>query len=551
MLIQHIAQNDKILIQVDSDCDGYTSAALLINYLNCLFPSFVQNNLLYRIHTGKQHGIIPSTISEDIKMIIAPDSSSNNFFEHEYLKTVKGIDVLVIDHHEAEKISEYGCIINNQLCDYPTKSLSGVGMVYKFCSYIDEILNTKYAENFLDLVALGMVADMMDLRDFETKHLIMQGLKKIRNPYFNGMCKRNSYSLGDEITPIGIAFYIAPYINATIRVGTQEEKLILFESMLDHKNFELVPSTKRGCKGQMETKVEQACRNCINIKNRQTKARDVSLNKIEQIIQEQNLLSNKILVVKLDPELCIEKNLTGLIANQLMSKYQKPVLLLHKVVHYNNIDNNEWNQWLIKKGYLKTQFKDGQISWEGSGRGYDKSKFNDFKAFLNESNMFLYAEGHPNAFGAGILEENLSSFIEYSNNVLKDFDFTPCYLVDFIYSNNNLKTSDVLEIASLKNTWGQGVDESLVAIENISISADNIRLMAADKNPTLKITLPNGISLIKFKSSIKEYESLNKQNGRVIINAVGKCECNIWNGRLSPQLIIEDYEIISCLDYYF
>lgn len=292
-------------------------------------------------------------------MIVAPDSSSNNFFEHEYLKTVKGIDVLVIDHHEAEKISEYGCIINNQLCDYPTKSLSGVGMVYKFCSYIDEILNTKYAENFLDLVALGMVADMMDLRDFETKHLIMQGLKKIRNPYFNGMCKRNSYSLGDEITPIGIAFYIAPYVNATIRVGTQEEKLILFESMLDHKNFELVPSTKRGCKGQMETKVEQACRNCINIKNRQTKARDVSLNKIEQIIQEQNLLSNKILVVKLDPELCIEKNLTGLIANQLMSKYQKPVLLLHKVVHYNNIDNNEWNQWLIKKGYLKTQFKDG------------------------------------------------------------------------------------------------------------------------------------------------------------------------------------------------
>lgn len=551
MLIQHIAQNDKILIQVDSDCDGYTSAALLINYLNCLFPSFVQNNLLYRIHTGKQHGIIPSTISEDIKMIVAPDSSSNNFFEHEYLKTIKGIDVLVIDHHEAEKISEYGCIINNQLCDYPTKSLSGVGMVYKFCSYIDEILNTKYAENFLDLVALGMVADMMDLRDFETKHLIMQGLKKIRNPYFNGMCKRNSYSLGDEITPIGIAFYIAPYVNATIRVGTQEEKLILFESMLDHKNFELVPSTKRGCKGQMETKVEQACRNCINIKNRQTKARDVSLNKIEQIIQEQNLLSNKILVVKLDPELCIEKNLTGLIANQLMSKYQKPVLLLHKVVHYNNIDNNEWNQWLIKKGYLKTQFKDGQISWEGSGRGYDKSKFNDFKAFLNESNLFLYAEGHPNAFGAGILEENLSSFIEYSNNILKDFDFTPCYLVDFIYSNNNLKTSDVLEIASLKNTWGQGVDESLVAIENISISADNIRLMAADKNPTLKITLPNGMSLIKFRSSNEEYNNLYSELGCVNINIVGRCERNIWNGIIKPQIIIEDYEITGKTKYYF
>lgn len=41
MLIKHIANNDDILIQIDSDCDGFTSAATLINYLNCLFPVFV------------------------------------------------------------------------------------------------------------------------------------------------------------------------------------------------------------------------------------------------------------------------------------------------------------------------------------------------------------------------------------------------------------------------------------------------------------------------------------------------------------------------------
>lgn len=40
MLVQHIANKDKIFIQVDSDCDGFTSAAILINYLNCLFPSY-------------------------------------------------------------------------------------------------------------------------------------------------------------------------------------------------------------------------------------------------------------------------------------------------------------------------------------------------------------------------------------------------------------------------------------------------------------------------------------------------------------------------------
>ena len=193
MLIRHIAQNDDILVQIDSDCDGFTSAATLLNYLYCLFPTFVQQHMYYRIHTGKQHGIIPSTIPDNIKMIIAPDSSSNDFEEHQYLKTQKGIDILVIDHHEAEKISEYACIINNQLCDYPTKSLSGVGMVYKFCCYIDELLNVDHANKFLDLVSLGMIADMMDLRDFETKHLVNLGLKQIRNPYFRGMIDKQAF----------------------------------------------------------------------------------------------------------------------------------------------------------------------------------------------------------------------------------------------------------------------------------------------------------------------------------------------------------------------
>lgn len=155
ILIKHIYNNDKILLQVDSDCDGYTSSSLLLNYLYQLFPYYVQNNILYRFHSGKEHGIIVSTIPEDVKLVIAPDSSSNDYEQHKELSE-KGIDILVIDHHEAEKISEYACIINNQLCDYPTKSLSGVGMVYKFCQLIDKLLGKNIIDNYLDLVALGM-----------------------------------------------------------------------------------------------------------------------------------------------------------------------------------------------------------------------------------------------------------------------------------------------------------------------------------------------------------------------------------------------------------
>ena len=532
MLIKHIAQNDDILVQVDSDCDGFTSAATLLNYLNCLFPGFVQRHMYYRIHSGKQHGIIPNTIPPHIKMVIAPDSSSNDYEEHAELAKL-GIDVLVIDHHEADKISEYACIINNQLCDYPTKSLSGVGMVYKFCSYIDELMNVDYANQFLDLVSLGMVADMMDLRDFETKHLVNLGLKQIRNPYFRGMIDKQAYQLQDGITPFGIAFYIAPYVNATIRVGSQEEKLMLFESMLDYRGYEQIPSTKRGCKGQTETRVEQACRNCTNIKNRQTKARDTSLSTIEHIIEEKGLLENKILVVKLDSEFATDKNLTGLIANQLMAKYQRPVLLLNKVVTIDEITKEEI------------------ISWEGSGRGYDKSKFDNLREFLNESGLTMYAEGHANALGVGITDADFIDFIEYSNEALKNFDFTPSYKVDYIFQNDDMNINDILELANLKSVWGQGVEEPLIAIERVKVYKDNVRLMSADKNPTLKITLPNGMSLIKFRSSKEEFDSFDSNLGCVTINIVGKCERNIWNGIVNPQIIIEDYEIVGKTEYYF
>ena len=369
---------------------------------------------------------------------------------------------------------------------------------------------------------------MMDLRDFETRHLVMRGLSQIRNPYFHGMVKKNEYSLRDGITPMGVAFYIAPYVNATIRMGTQDEKLILFESMLDYRGYEQIPSTKRGCKGQVETRVEQACRNCTNIKNRQTKARDVSLSKIEHIIEEKNLLENKILVIKLNPEDSVDKNLTGLIANQLMSKYQRPVLLLNKIIN-----------------------EDNSISWEGSGRGYDKSKFDNLRKFLNESNLVAYAEGHANALGVGIKDELFNDFINYSNQALNKFDFTPCYKVDFIFDGESLNKYSVLDIAKLKSIWGQGVEEPYIAIENIKINKDNIFLMSKDKNPTLKINLPNGTSLIKFKSSNEEYEKLYSSLGCVTINVVGRCEQNIWNGIINPQIIIEDYEIVGEQKYYF
>jgi len=56
-LIKHVQNNDNTLVLVDSDCDGFTSAAILINYLYNLFPSWVENKVHYILHSGKQHGL--------------------------------------------------------------------------------------------------------------------------------------------------------------------------------------------------------------------------------------------------------------------------------------------------------------------------------------------------------------------------------------------------------------------------------------------------------------------------------------------------------------
>ena len=527
MLIRHIAAGDKVFLQIDSDADGYTSSATLMNYLNTLFPSFVQNNIVYRVHEGKQHGIILETVPEDVKLVIAPDSSSNDYEVHAALHE-RGVDVLVIDHHEADRISENACIINNQLCNYPTKSLSGVGMVYKFCSYIDQLLNVNNADQFLDLVALGLIADVMLMKDFETKHLINKGIEDIRNPFFRGMTIKNEYSLGGNITPFGVAFYIAPYINAVTRCGTQEEKILLFESMLDFKAYEQIPSTKRGFKGTYETRVEQACRNCTNIKNRQAKSRDTSLNLIEEIIKEEKLLKNQILIIRIKAEYAIDKNLTGLVATKIANEFQKPTMILNE-----------------------TYDEENNLIWAGSGRIFSQSNFTTFREFVDSSGYFTMAQGHSGAFGCAIRDDQVQGFTEYANRELANFDFSPKYLIDLVYSANYLTEADIMNIASFDNLWGQGVEEPFVLVENIRITKENIELL---KGTTLKITIiadGQKVSMIKFGSSQEEYESLSSGEGCITIDVIGHFQKNIWNGNISPQINIEDFEIKNKVSYYF
>lgn len=134
-LLYNVLQNDasKILIIVDSDCDGYTSSTIIYNYIEDVAPNADVN---YWLHEHKEHGLedhIEKLIETNVKysLIILPDSSSNDFQYHESLKEIN-TPVLVLDHHITDvKLSDNAIVINNQLSEhYTNKHLTGAGVVY-------------------------------------------------------------------------------------------------------------------------------------------------------------------------------------------------------------------------------------------------------------------------------------------------------------------------------------------------------------------------------------------------------------------------------------
>lgn len=537
-LIKTIQANRKAILIVDSDCDGFTSSAILLNYLHLLFPAWVENNLIWILHEGKEHGLkdmdIEAWINQEIALVICPDSASNDYEEHHAL-SLYNIPVIVLDHHEADKVSPNAIVINNQLSSYPNKELSGAGVTWQFCRYIDMLFNSNHADKFLDLVALGLDADMMSLREKETKHLINKGFKdeNVVNPFIAGMAWKNSFSLGSKITPIGAAFYIAPFVNAMVRSGTMEEKELLFKSMLTYEAFKKVPSTKRGHKpGDEETIVDQALRVATNVKNRQTKAQDAGMAFLENLIERNNMLDGHKALLFLLKSGQIDKNIAGLCANKIMAKYQRPCCILTEVP---NIE--------VKNGETISI----QTVYQGSARGYDKSGVDNFKGICESTGLTTFVAGHPEAFGLGIEEDNVVPFLEATDEALEQMSSEPCYLVDYIFENKDIDGNAILEIGSFDELWGKDVDEPYVAVKDLKITKDMVTFM---KGTTIKISLPNDISLIKFNSTQEEYEQF-LVDGYVLADFIGRCNKNDWGGKVRPQIKIEDYEIFNVVKYDF
>lgn len=153
---------------------------------------------------------------------------------------------------------------------------------------------------------------MGSLLDLENRWIIKNGLNNIKNYFFKILIEKQSYSMGGEVTPMTVAFYIVPLVNAMIRVGTMEEKERLFMAFID--GHQMVPCNKRGAKGTFEEVAVESARECTNARTRQNKILDEMVNAFEIKIHKYNLLENKVLFIRLEEDDDYPAVLNGLVA---------------------------------------------------------------------------------------------------------------------------------------------------------------------------------------------------------------------------------------------
>ena len=526
-LLYHLRKNSKILFIVDCDADGYTSSSILWLYIKHIFP---EAQLEFTVHDHKQHGLDDKItwICDEAKwdLIICPDAGSYDVEEHRALGEL-GMDVICLDHHE-QLYDDKGnpvisnlpsaIIVNNQLSpEYPNKSLCGAGVVYKFCEVLDELLGIKQAETYMDLAALGEIADVMNRANIETNYLMMEGLLRIENKGLRTLIEAQSYSLKEKatwpytgITPIDIAFYIAPLINAITRVGTVTEKETMFYCFIEPDRP--LQSTKRGAKpGDVETAAEQTARVGKNAKARQDRLKEQALGTIDFKIQKDGLDENNIILIEIDGSDNIPQELTGLIAMNVVSKYHKPVMIGRR----NN--SNEIQ---------------GSIRSDGNFAGLPS-----FKKFLEDSGLVTYTAGHDNAAGWGLRGDKVNALINFANSHLKAEDFENCYTVDYILDGSEYNDELIGSLALHPEYFGNHIEEIKLVITNIPLM--NVMPMGTNKD-SMKISY-NGIDYVRFKDDEFVEQVMSDRTKKLTI--YGRANLNEFMGKKSVQVFIDDYEL--------
>ena len=502
-----------ILILVDSDADGMTSAAIMYKYLKFVNP-FAK--VRYFIHEHKTHGLTPQFMEHvrDTKpaFIIVPDAGTNDIEQREEVVSM-GIDLLVIDHHNEDKTTDKGGILINNHANYPkndiNKHFTGAGMTYLVCKALDKFLfNTGKIEFLKDLAMVGMIGDCALILENEIRNLCINALKDINSNMIKNVIDENKQDI-DKVTFMDMQYGgIIPLINSIVRIGTVEEKELMFKALADIETDYFTVVEKR--KLNKETRKYEKVPFKLNIYQlasdtaRSCKARQ------DKIVAEEMKLADKqfnpntgIQVYVVQTDEC--KPLTGLLANKLTSKWQQPVIAV----------------WEI----------DGCYS--GSLRGWEKTLSN-FKQWCEGTGLFNLVQGHGNAAGVVFDLDKLEQIRKCGENLEPEEIY---YEVDAIY-NEKASFYDVMNVGQNIHLFKNGVEEPLFAVTNLQLTQTNAKW---SKN-TMRIYM-DGITYIKFKVSEDEFNELIEEQSKIDI--IGKFSINEWNGRQYPQFMIEDYEKVE------
>ncbi len=230
-----LAAREEIVVLGDYDVDGVSSTALLVSILRRFgaSPRFVVPR---RMEDG--YGLSRSAIDRALEpgrpaLFVALDCGTNSHEEVAYLGSL-GIDVIIVDHHRSkEKPLEHGILINPHAHDLPGddawRHLCTVGLVFKLVhGLVKELRAEDHPEahaiklrDYLDLVALGTVADLVPLQ-FENRILARYGLRTLQEaarPGLRALMDVAGVRPGQDLMPVDISFRLGPRINASGRLA--------------------------------------------------------------------------------------------------------------------------------------------------------------------------------------------------------------------------------------------------------------------------------------------------------------------------------------------
>lgn len=504
------AENN-ILVVVDSDLDGYTSGAIILSLLNQISKG---QDIDYVLHPGKEHGIELRDIPEDVDLVIVPDAGSSQKQEHLKLLS-KGTKVIVLDHHEVDNDFDYGeymddiAIVNSQL-DYPNPALSGAGVALKFVQAYCQTYGIQIPKKVYALAACGIVADVMDISSLENKQIITEGIKYIEeHPFLMALINKAHFNQENPKPSIkDIGWVIGPNINSIIRLGTMPQKHSIFNALVTPMS--LTFSSKRGSEDEEVPLFEEAVRLCDNAKKRQTTAINKSIKIIEGDMPRD--MHNSIVYVDEDQDLSFE--LSGLIANKLLSQTNKPVILLREYT-----DNK------------------GNCQYRGSVRGKPAEGLTNLKETIKGITGVEMAEGHAFAFGIGIDRDSLPSFKMHLDQTLDLIDFNVnLYMVDLVADCKNVN-KEIAQIMAADDVWSHGVEKPLGIVNNIPL--DKYEIMGAEGQHVKVDCGQYDIVIFNAPELTERLERGEKHN----INVVGEFDIDkSYNiGRL--QFMVKDYEL--------